>query len=73
MQIIFKTNGNFYNVMYISRIDKIGDTQLQILMTNNMKYIETYPDQNTRDKVYDDFMNEFVKDEDNSGNTQNKN
>lgn len=65
MIIIFKTNGNFYNVGYVVKIEKIGDTELKILMGNNSSYLESYKDSKTRDKVYDDFMKEFVLDEDN--------
>ena len=64
MKLIFKTNGNFYNVGYVVKIEKVGDTELKILMGNNSVYMEKYKDNKTRDKVYDDFMNEFVLDTD---------
>ena len=65
MKLLFKTNGNFYNVGYIVKIEKVGDTELRILMGNNSSYLESYKDSDTRDKVYDDFIDEFVLDEDN--------
>ena len=64
MVMLFKTNGNFYNVNYVVKVVKVEDTKLEILFGNNSKYIEEYPDSNTRDKVYDDFMKEFVLDTD---------
>jgi len=64
MKLIFKTNDNFYNVNYVVKVEKVGDTKLEILLANNVKYTEEYPDSDTRDKVYDDFMNEFVLDTD---------
>jgi len=62
--LIFKTNGNFYNVIYISKIFKVGDTQLKFLMTNNMTYTESYSSSDSRDNVYNDFIDTFVEDAD---------
>ena len=62
--LIFKTNNDFYNVVYVAFVEKIGDKQLRFLMTNNTQYMETYDSSDDRDNAYNDFMNTFVEDAD---------
>ena len=62
--LIFKTNDHFYNVIYVAKLEKVGDTKLLFTMTNNMKYSEVYNTSDDRDNAYKNFMDNFVVDND---------
>ena len=74
MTLIFKTNDDFYNVKYIANLTKIGDTELDFLLTNNVTHIENYDTKDERDSTYNNFINNFVVDSNsNSNNSNNSN
>jgi hypothetical protein len=61
MIIYAQTNNHLYNMVDIEKFEKDGDTNINFYYTNGRKVIETYPDSDTRDKVYNNLLTEFVK------------
>ena len=49
------------NMMYCANFEKVGDTKIEFISTNGMKYTCTFEDKDKRDKTYDDLVDEFVK------------
>ena len=71
MTLLFKTNDDFYNVKYVANLTKIGDTELDFLLTNNTNFIENYSSEDERDSTYNNFINNFVVDSNSNSNNSN--
>ena len=62
--MIFKTNGDFYNVFYIADVMKVKDSDLNFMYVNNTNFIEEYSDSSERDSTYNKFISNYVEDSD---------
>jgi hypothetical protein len=45
----------------IEKFNKVDDTKIEFVYTKGRIVIEEYPDQDTRDNVYNNLVTEFVK------------
>jgi len=61
MIIFAQTNNNLYNMVEIEKFNKVDDTKIEFVYTKGRIVIEEYPDQDTRDNVYNNLVTEFVK------------
>ena len=61
MIIFAQTNNNLYNMVEIEKFNKVDDTKIEFVYTKGKTVIEEYADQDTRDKVYNNLVTEFVK------------
>ena len=69
MKLIFKTNNDLIPVFYIAKESKVNDTELDFLITNNFTKKEYYDNSKDRDDAYNNFINNFVVDNDSSNNS----